>query len=136
MMNNSGPCRRRSADDLLEIVDDRHGPACAAQPAARVRLPGRAGTKRGIVHPAELCTGQRPRWARPDRQQEIAMTHDHAPFLLPDTETDDEPHASSPTAHLLDELALYGYRPGQDEPDPRPLPENETVRAELGAIVL
>jgi hypothetical protein len=42
---------------------------------------------------------------------------------------------SSPTAHLLDELALYGYRPGQDEPDPRPLPENETVRAELGAIV-
>ena len=32
------------------------------------------------------------------------MTNDHAPFLLPDTETDDEPHASSPTAHLLDEL--------------------------------
>ena len=63
------------------------------------------------------------------------MTHDHAPFLIPDTETDDEPHASSPTAHLLDELALYGYRPSQDEPDPRPLPENETVRAELGAIV-
>ena len=63
------------------------------------------------------------------------MTHDRAPFLIPDTETDDEPHASSPTAHLLDELALYGYRPSQDEPDPRPLPENETVRAELGAIV-
>jgi hypothetical protein len=36
------------------------------------------------------------------------MTHDHAPFLIPDTETDDEPDASSPTAHLLDELALYG----------------------------
>src|ERR1700688_1951587 len=59
--------------------------------------------------------------------QEIAMTYDHAPFLSPDTETDDEPHASSPTAHLLDELALYGYRPSQDEPDPRPLPENDTV---------
>jgi hypothetical protein len=67
--------------------------------------------------------------------QEIAMTHDHAPFLTSDIETNDEPHASSPTAHLLDELALYGYRPSQDEPDPRPLPENETVRAELGAIV-
>jgi hypothetical protein len=63
------------------------------------------------------------------------MTNDHAAFLLPDTETDDEPHASSPTAHVLDELALHGYRPGQDEPDPRPLPETETVRAELGAIV-
>jgi hypothetical protein len=38
--------------------------------------------------------------------QEIAMTHDRAPFLIPDTETDDELHASSPTAPLLDELAL------------------------------
>jgi hypothetical protein len=44
------------------------------------------------------------------------MTNDPAPFLSPDTETDDEPHTSSPTAHLLDELALHGYRPGQDEP--------------------
>ena len=48
---------------------------------------------------------------------------------------DAERHAASPTAHLLDELALHGYRPGQDEPDPRPLPEADTVRAELGAIV-
>jgi len=63
------------------------------------------------------------------------MTHDHSPFLSPDTETDDEPHASSPTAHLLDELALHGYRPGQDEPDPRPLPEADTVRVQLGEIV-
>ena len=39
-------------------------------------------------------------------------------------ETDYEPpHASSPTDHVLTELQLYGYRPFQDEPDPRPLPE-------------
>lgn len=63
------------------------------------------------------------------------MTHDPLPFLSPDTEPADEPHAASPTAHLLDELALYGHRPGQDEPDPRPLPEADAVRAELGAIV-
>ena len=56
------------------------------------------------------------------------MTNDHEAFLIPDTETDDEPHTSSPTAHVLDELALYGYRPCQDEPDPRPLPE-----ADIGA---
>ena len=31
------------------------------------------------------------------------------------------PHAASPTAHILSELQLYGYHPGQDEPDPRPL---------------
>ena len=42
-------------------------------------------------------------------------THDNADF---------EPrHATSPTAHLLDELQLYGYRPHEDELDPRPLPE-------------
>jgi YspA, cpYpsA-related SLOG family len=63
------------------------------------------------------------------------MTHDPAPFLFPDDETDDAPHALSPTAHLLDELALYGHRPGRDEPDQRPLPEAEAVRAGLAAIV-
>ena len=63
------------------------------------------------------------------------MTHDPMPFLFPDTEPSDELHASSPTAHLLDELALYGHRPGRDEPDSRPLPEADMVRAELGAIV-
>ncbi|MDX3966809.1 MAG: DUF2493 domain-containing protein [Bradyrhizobium sp.] len=63
------------------------------------------------------------------------MTHESLPFLSPDTESGDELHAASPTAHLLDELALYGHRPGRDEPDPRPLPEADTVRAELGAIV-
>jgi hypothetical protein len=62
------------------------------------------------------------------------MTNDHAPFLTPDTETDDEPHTLSPTAHLLDELALHGCRPGRDEPDPRPLPEADTVRAHIAEI--
>ena len=63
------------------------------------------------------------------------MTHDLNPFRISDTESANEPHASSSTAYLLDELALYGHRPGQDEPDPRPLPEADMVRAEIGAIV-
>jgi len=51
-------------------------------------------------------------------------------------DTDDESHhASSPTAHLLDELQLYGYRPHRDEPDPRPLPEADRAMAEIGACV-
>src|SRR3546814_13120852 len=37
----------------------------------------------------------------------------------------------SATSHLLDELALYGYRPFDDEPDPRPLPE---ARIASGAV--
>ncbi|MDP3674305.1 MAG: DUF2493 domain-containing protein [Novosphingobium sp.] len=35
---------------------------------------------------------------------------------------DDEPSQSA-TAHMLDEMQLYGWRPFEDEPDPRPLPE-------------
>lgn len=56
------------------------------------------------------------------------------PFLLPDT--GDEPHhASSPTAHLLDELQLYGHRPHADEPDPRLLPDADRAMAEIGAAI-
>jgi len=37
------------------------------------------------------------------------------------------PHAASPTDHVLTELQLYGYRPFEDEPDPRPLPEGRLI---------
>jgi len=48
---------------------------------------------------------------------------------------DREPHhAASPTASVLTELQLYGHRPFQDEPDPRPLPEERTVRTALADI--
>jgi hypothetical protein len=48
---------------------------------------------------------------------------------------DREPHqAESPTASLLMELQLYGHRPFQDEPDPRPLPEESAVCAALTDI--
>ncbi|MBI1206830.1 MAG: DUF2493 domain-containing protein [Azospirillum sp.] len=63
------------------------------------------------------------------------MTHHPHQFPLTDTETDPEPHTASSTAHLLDELALYGHRPGQDEPDPRPLPDAEAVTGEITGIV-
>ena len=63
------------------------------------------------------------------------MTHDDSTFPFPDTDTDAEHHTASPTAHLLDELALYGYRSGEDEPDPRPMPEPDAVQAELDAMV-
>lgn len=36
--------------------------------------------------------------------------------------------SASPTAHLLDALALHGYRPFGDEHDPRPLPDE--IRAQ------
>lgn len=40
-------------------------------------------------------------------------------------------HASSQTDHVLSELQLHGYRPFQDEPDPRPLPDADRV---VGAV--
>ena len=42
--------------------------------------------------------------------------------------------AASATAHLLDELALYGHRPYDDEPDPRPLPEPVRLQGALADV--
>ena len=54
------------------------------------------------------------------------------------TEHDDTgfepPHTSSPTDHVLTELQLYGYRPFQDEPDPRPLPDAQIVAGAVADI--
>jgi hypothetical protein len=55
------------------------------------------------------------------------------PFL--DNDLEPEQHAVSATAHLLDEIALYGYRPGQDEPDPRPLPEPDNACRHIKAAI-
>jgi YspA, cpYpsA-related SLOG family len=50
-------------------------------------------------------------------------------------DTDFEPpHTSSPTDHVLAELQLYGHRPFQDEADPRPLPEADTVGGAVADI--
>lgn len=43
-------------------------------------------------------------------------------------------HASSATDHILTELQLHGWRPGQDEPDPRPLPEGGHVAGAIADI--
>lgn len=46
----------------------------------------------------------------------------------------DELHQCSPTSEVLHELQLYGFRPFQDEPDPRPLPEAHLVTGALADI--
>jgi len=43
-------------------------------------------------------------------------------------------HASSPTDRVIFEMQLHGHRPFQDEPDPRPLPEEPVVEASLTAV--
>ncbi|OKO92442.1 hypothetical protein AC629_00500 [Bradyrhizobium sp. NAS80.1] len=50
-------------------------------------------------------------------------------------DTDFEPpHAPSATDHILSELQLYGYRPLQGEPDPRPLPEGKVIAGAVADI--
>ena len=51
-----------------------------------------------------------------------------------DDSISEPPHASSPTDHVLTELQLYGFRPGQDEPDRRPLPESQAIVAAITDI--
>jgi hypothetical protein len=46
----------------------------------------------------------------------------------------ESPHASSPADLVLTELQLYGYRPFQDEPDPRPLPEAKAIGGAVADI--
>ena len=63
-----------------------------------------------------------------DPTKEAAMTTDP-------TDGKYEPlHTSSQTDHVLAELQLYGYRPFQDDPDPRPLPEAQTIVSAVAAI--
>ena len=51
-----------------------------------------------------------------------------------DDDTFEPHHASSPTDHVLTELQLFGFRPFQDEPDPRPLPEGNAVAGAVADI--
>jgi hypothetical protein len=44
------------------------------------------------------------------------------------------PHASSPSDLVLTELQLYGYRPFQGDPDPRPLPEAKVIGGAVADI--
>ncbi len=43
-------------------------------------------------------------------------------------------HTSSPTARVIYEMQMYGHRPFQDEPDPRPLPEEPVIESALTAM--
>src|SRR5438874_1180709 len=54
----------------------------------------------------------------------------------PMTDHDDiePPHAASPTDDVLNELQLFGYRPFDDQPDPRPLPEGKMIAGAIADI--
>ena len=43
------------------------------------------------------------------------------------------PHALSPTAHILDQMALHGARPGADDPERLPAPDETRAEQEIEA---
>lgn len=55
-------------------------------------------------------------------------------LILPIDDTFEPDHASSPTDRVIYEMQVFGYRPFQDEPDPRPLPEEPVVQSALTAM--
>jgi len=48
--------------------------------------------------------------------------------------TDQDDATSSATDHTITELQLHSYRPFQDEPDPRPLPEGRLITGAVADI--
>jgi hypothetical protein len=64
--------------------------------------------------------------ANPTRRLTMATDRDGTDF--------ETPHASCSTDHALTELQLYAYRPFQDEPDPRPLPEGNAIGGAVADI--
>ena len=55
--------------------------------------------------------------------------------LLPIDAAAEPHHGSSPTDRFIYEMQVYGYRRFEDEPDPRPLPEEPVVQSALTAMV-
>ena len=43
-------------------------------------------------------------------------------------------NSASPTDHVVQELQLYGYRPSEDEADPRPVPEDRIIEGAVADI--
>ena len=63
-----------------------------------------------------------------------AATTARASTMTLDDLDPDTPQTESATTTLLDELQLYGHRPFEDDPDPRPLPDERTVHGALADI--
>src|SRR5246127_5849728 len=56
------------------------------------------------------------------------------PHPMTDHDDIEPPHTASPTDLVLNELQLFGYRPFDDQPDPRPLPEGTMIAGAIADI--
>ena len=124
----------------------------ATLPADFFPVPGRfaAGIPRGTYKPAgsvlRVASALRVRRVPPvarDRCQAAigAALSERTTAMINEISTPpfDGPHSDhderSPSPHLLDELALHGYRPFEDESDPHPLPSSDAATLALESVV-
>jgi hypothetical protein len=112
----------------LCIAKQNSGPVAILRDAPALATPQVGCRRVRAATGSGLDRHGRPRWARPFRAQEHPMTTEY------DEGGHEPPHAASPTAHILSELQIYGYHPGQDEPDPRPLPEAQLIAGAVADI--
>jgi hypothetical protein len=96
--------------------------------AARRFAGPRRRTPRFRLATASTGIAVRPREAR-RKPTETIMN-----LLLANDDAFELHHESSPTDRFIYEMQLYGHRSFQDEPDPRPLPEEPVVQSALTAI--
>jgi len=118
-------------------VSSPAGPLCGPSFLARQEtflpppgaLLGRGAQRHGSGHPSHGQGSPSGRERRGSNQTETIMNLS----LSPD-DTFEPHHASSPTDRVIYEMQIYGHRPHQDEPDPRPLPEEPVIQSALTAM--
>ena len=102
--------------------NSRHPPSSAALRPLSLRSAVQVRSARRQVIATKAAMGA----ANPTRDFTMATDRDDTDF--------EPPHTSSPTDHVIAELQLYGHRPFQDEADPRPLPEADTIGGAVADI--
>src|SRR5690606_4121224 len=101
------------------------GDPCHAPVTAATAAPSSASLRPAVQpRPGRGRVSLSGRDGRGRNRRRPAMTYE-----LPLDDGYEPYHASSPTDRVIFELQMYGHRPHQDEPDPRPLPDDEVIRA-------
>jgi len=94
---------------------------CASAARARARGASPSRSRQRKRHEGRDGRGFSLRWTTPMTTERDS--HDYEP-----------PHASSPTARIVESLELHGYHPGRGEHDPRPMPEPLTLQGALADV--
>ena len=111
------PPALRAFASPIKIAGLRH-PPLALRPSALLRVQARSARRLSDRHEGRDGRGQ-------SGKRTTSMT---------DRDDIELPHVASATDLVLNELQLFGYRPFDDQPDPRPLPEGKMIAGAIADI--